>query len=466
MKTKKITLLMLVAALGWSLNVSAKDIYANSTSGDDTKDGSTAENAVQTITQAYTLATDGDVIHLNGTFTFEEQPLSVEKALTILSDGGKAVLDGTNNSQILILKASVTLKNLKITKGYSGDQGGAINIPLGLDRDVKIQDCLFIGNNTDGRAGAIWAQTYGNADKLTIERCAFISNTSLSHGGAIAYIAEGGSTNHAVLTINNTTFAQNTNAAGGGATLFVDGGATGYATFNFNNITLSGNTGGDNGGNCPGIRFIGKDMTVNIKNSIIEGNTASDGLFYDISFTDNPTALSIINSIVGYVVNNGAVVDASSFTVVGSDVNDMHEADTESVAGLGELTTGYYFPLTSASKAFDYGRMQNITSDLYVDQIGNLRSSDSRCSAGAVEFFSFTPNGISEQKIDNLKLSTVKNAISIEVPTARVKVYNLLGKLINDSKVIGSKIVSVAAGVYIVNIESNTKVINQKVVVR
>lgn len=456
---------MLVAAFGWSLNASAKDIYASSASGDDSKDGLTAGNAVSTLTQAYTLAAEGDVIHLAGTFTFDETPLTIEKPLTILSDGAKAILDGTNSSQIFILKASVTLKNLKITNGYSSDQGGAINIPLGWERDVKIQDCLFIGNNTDGRGGAIWSQTYGNTDKLTIERCAFISNSAIGHGGVIAFIPEGGDTNKATLTINNTTFAQNSNTQGGGATIFVDGGATNGATFNFNNLTISGNVGGDNGGNCPGIRFIGNKMTVNIANSIIEGNTASDGLYYDISFTDNPTALTIINSVVGYVVNNGALVDNTLFTAVGSDVNAMHDIDAPSEAGLGELTTDYYFPLTSASKAYDYGRIQNITSDIYKDQLGRLRNGELKCSAGAIEFLSYVVSAVPEQQMENLKLTTRKNAISIEIPNAQVKIYNLLGKLVNNSKVSGQKTVSVDAGVYIVSIESEARLVTKKVVV-
>lgn len=471
MKTKKITLFILANALCLlPFSLSAKDIFANSTTGDDTKDGSTVENSVQTVAQAYALATDGDVIKLDGTFLFE-QNLTIEKTgLTIQSVGTtKAILDGGNNTWIFDLKSSIVLKNLTFTNGYGSD-GGALNIPLGFERDVKIEDCFFKDNQAGGRGGAIWCQTYGMPDKLTINRCVFTGNNSGSHGGAISFIPEGGATNKAVLTINNSTFSQNYNTAGGGGVLFIDGGAKDYATVNVNNVTISGNYTYDNGGNCPGFRFIGNLVAVNIKNSIIEGNytkdlaTDADGDFYDISFENTPQALNIQNSIIGNVTVNGGTTDPSNFVAIGSNVNNMTVNGNESVAGLGDFTDNHYL-LTNQSLAYNFGLMQNVTPETVVDQLGHTRSDATKCSAGAVEYFNFTLTGIKDNLISNYQIFATKGAIQIKADDSVADVYTLSGILINTSMIDGYKSIPVRTGIYLVRIVSGNKVSTTKVVI-
>lgn len=465
MKTKKITLFLMANVLCLSsFTISAKEIFANAATGDDTKDGLTIENSVKTIPQAYALAEAGDVIKLAGTFLFENF-LTIEKTgLTIQSVGStKAVLDGDNAFYFFEIKSAITLKNLTFTKGYGGD-GGALVFPLGFERDVKIQDCLFTGNEAGNRGGAIWYVTYGLPDKLTIDRCAFVNNLAGSHGGVIGFIPEGGDTNHGSLTINNSTFAQNNNLTGGGGVLFADGGATNNATFNFNNVTISGNVGGDNGGNCPGFRFIGNKMAVNIKNSVIEGNVAADGQFYDISFTDVPTSLTIQNSIVGNVTNNGGTLDPSTFVAVGSNVNNMKASTDESVAGLGEFANNY-FMLSTGSLAYSYGKMENVTPETIVDQLGKTRTGEALCSAGAVEFFSFSTTGLNENQMPNTLVSTSKGLIRIQAENASAKVYNVSGVLVGHFTVNGEASLSVKSGLYLVQLESGSNKKVSKIIV-
>jgi len=465
MKTKKITLFLMANVLCLSsFTISAKEIFANAAIGDDTKDGLTIENSVKTIPQAYALAEAGDVIKLDGTFLFENF-LTIEKTgLTIQSVGStKAVLDGDNAFYFFEIKSAITLKNLTFTKGYGGD-GGALVFPLGFERDVKIQDCLFTGNEAGNRGGAIWYVTYGLPDKLTIDRCAFVNNLAGSHGGVIGFIPEGGDTNHGSLTINNSTFAQNNNLTGGGGVLFADGGATNNATFNFNNVTISGNVGGDNGGNCPGFRFIGNKMAVNIKNSVIEGNVAADGQFYDISFTDVPTSLTIQNSIVGNVTNNGGTLDPSTFVAVGSNVNNMKASTDESVAGLGEFANNY-FMLSTGSLAYSYGKMESVTPETIVDQLGKTRTGEALCSAGAVEFFSFSTTGLNKNQMPNTLVSTSKGLIRIQAENASAKVYNVSGVLVGHFTVNGEASLSVKSGLYLVQLESGSNKKVSKIIV-
>jgi peptidoglycan hydrolase-like protein with peptidoglycan-binding domain len=465
MKTKKITLLFCAAFL--SMGLSAKDIYVSSSAGDDSKDGSSTANAVKTIEQAYTLAADGDVIKLDGKFVFESV-LNIEKPnLTIVGASSnptstKATLDGDNSFYFFNLKSSVTLRNLIFTKGYGGD-GGALNIPLGFERDIKIEDCLFTLNEAGNRGGAIWCQTYGLPDKLTINRCAFINNLAGGHGGVIGFIPEGGATNKAMLNIYNTTFASNSNLQGGGGVLFVDGSATNTATFNFTNITVSGNVGGDNGGNCPGFRFIGNEMVVNIKNSIIEGNTAVDGSFYDISFTDTPKALTIQNSIVGNVTVNGGTTPTTNFISVGSNVNNV-SGTSAPVSGLGELSTDHFL-LTTSSLAYKYGKVENLIADNKKDQLGKERGDLTYCSAGAVEYF-MPVTGVKNGVIENAKVISERGKILIVAANVTAKVITLSGTTVSQIRIDQQAEINVKPGVYIVQLESETNRQVTKVIVK
>lgn len=465
MNTKKITLFLVANALCFlSFTMSAKDIYANSTSGDDTKDGSSIENSVLTVAKAYDLAAEGDVIKLDGTFLFDAVISLQKNGLTIQSVGStKAVLDGDNSFYFFDVKSTVTFQNLTFTKGFGSD-GGALNFPLGIERDVKILDCLFLANEAGGRGGAIWCVTYGAPDKITIDRCAFINNTAAGHGGVIGFIPEGGDTNKATLTISNSTFANNSNAAGAGAVLFVDGGATNNATFNISNVTMSGNVGGDNGGNCPGFRFIGSKMKVNIKNSIFEGNTASDGQFYDLSFTDAPTALTIQNSIVGNVTVNGGTIEPTTFIAVASNVNNMKLSTDVSVAGLGELTDNH-FPLTSQSLAYKFGDMLNVTPEIIKDQLGHTRTGLTTCSAGAVEYSSFVVSAVDKNVLNTATISSLKGLIQVKAENASAEIYNISGILVNKMLVVGEASMNVTPGVYIVRVATASNKTVSKVIV-
>jgi len=103
----------------FSLTGSAKDIYVNPVSGNDTNDGTTVENSLQTIVQGYTMASDGDVIKLDGTFLLESE-LSIEKSITIESSGtAKAILDGQGACRFFTLKNNVTFRNLIFQNGYA-----------------------------------------------------------------------------------------------------------------------------------------------------------------------------------------------------------------------------------------------------------------------------------------------------------------------------------------------------------
>lgn len=308
--------------------------------------------------------------------------------------------------------------------------------------------------------------TYGGTDLLKINRCLFVNNVSDDHGGTISYIPEGGDPvgNKATLTISNSTFAGNKNNGGVGGILFVGGGAAQWATFNFNNITVSGNSDiGNTNGNIPGFAFVGTQMKVNVNNSIIEGNPSQNGDYADFAFDGTPTALTVKNSIIGHVTIWGATVDPSNFTVTESNINNVKIAADALVAGLGEFN-GTYFPLTSSSLAYQYGKTSNLTPEINADQLGQARTNSNYTSAGSVEFYHDISSGVKDLN-SSPTLFADKNQLIINAENSRVEVFNLSGIKVNSTMVNGSTSIKLKSGIYIVKILSSVNNSSLKVII-
>ena len=469
MRTRIITSFFVPFALFFfSFSVSAKDIYASSTTGVDTNDGLTVGTSVASVARAYALASDGDVIKLDGTFLFGAE-ISMVKSITIESlSATKAILDGQGKCRFFTLNTlnkNVTLKNLTFQNG-SGDNGGAFSFNTNFGRTMNITDCIFDGNKATGQGGVIRMSTYGGTDLLKINRCLFINNISGNHGGVINFTPEGGSqvSNSAVLSISNSTFTHNKNNGGVGGILYVDGSASKWATFNLTNITVSGNSDfGNPAGNNPGFAFIGSTMNVNVNNSIIEGNPLANGNYADLVFSATPTALTVKNSIIGNVTVNGVTVDPQYFAVTESNVNNVKISTDALVAGLGTFN-GIYFPLTSASLAYQYGKMSNLASEINADQLAHSRTNSTLTSAGAVNYVDI----VSDSKNLNLKSNLLvgKNQITIIAENSKAEVYNLSGILVNSALIQGSATMILKQGIYIVKISSSINKSTSKVIIK
>lgn len=466
MKKKTTHLLILALFCGCISSVSAKTIYANAANGNDANDGTTAETAVQTVSKAYTLAVDGDVIKLDGTFLFESQ-IVLDKALTIESAGAdKAVLDGQSTTRFFTFQKDVTLRNLVLRNGYntSDEGGGAIYKWIAYWIKMNIINCVFDGNVSTKQGGALRILTYGGTDDLLkIDRCVFKNNQSNDHGGVLSFINEGGSPgNGATLVISNSTFTGNKNNGGAGGILFAAGGALNYGTYNFINITATANSDYQNpNGNLPGFVFIGSNMAVNVINSVIEGNQLQNGYYADFSFDNaTPAALTIKNSIVGHITNYGATIDPANFTAIQSTVNNSKYASDALLSGLGAFN-GSYFPLTSLSLAYDYGRTPNVPVELKTDQSGSIRANGTYSSAGAVNFYQDVTTG-TENLGAGSNYSINHNSITIKVNQATVEIYNVTGSLVHTSMVNGSKTIQLSPGVYILkSITTEKKSVNK-----
>ena len=334
--------------------------------------------------------------------------------ITATDDDGGAIFSQGN----------LTLKDTKFLNNHTDDMGGAIFSEGG---NLTISNSLFDGNNnntarsTGASGGAIASASIGN---LSLEKVTLTNNTA-KYGGAIA-ILEYGHTAGKIFTLNNSTVANNTateqgggifdsqidttitnsvfngnhanNSFGGGlyfhdiaSTLTLQNvtvsnnqglngggiylGQAASATFNSITVTLNNSTdvSGDGGG---GIYAIPAN-TLNIKNSIIAGNT--DNLGGNDSPDCNFIAVSIVYSLIKDTTNCSGTTTSNNL-LAGTDPK------LDPLADYGGLT--FTHRLHSGSPAIDAA--DNATC-LATDQRGVLRPKDGNsdnvatCDMGAYE---------------------------------------------------------------------------------
>ncbi|TNE88744.1 MAG: hypothetical protein EP330_13570 [Deltaproteobacteria bacterium] len=107
--------------------------------------------------------------------------------------------------------ATLTVSGTRFTNN-EGAAGGAI---YALSPSVSVQDAYFEGNGSDTWYGGAVALASTSAAGITVDRCQFVANDSLSAGGALAIVTTGEA------QVSRSRFVEN-GAADGGA-LIVDG---------------------------------------------------------------------------------------------------------------------------------------------------------------------------------------------------------------------------------------------------
>ena len=127
-------------------------------------------------------ANESDTILLQGTYSGDSKPITINKAITLRGSGEGTKLNGRLTTQILNIKAdNVVLENIAFVSGTANDRfdpssGGAIY----CDADnLKVINCNFTKNSAL-YGGAIAAE--GN--NVSIENCVFTANTAQYTGGA------------------------------------------------------------------------------------------------------------------------------------------------------------------------------------------------------------------------------------------------------------------------------------------
>ena len=291
-------------------DTSNSSIYLDPTTGDDAKDGKTAENAVKTLTKAFEIASDGDTVYLLSNIVLSsETVLSGDKSITLAGNAGEAAptikysWDGvtTNNLYMIEIGAesgtstqtNITLRNLTVDaeaqdirclRVCPGSQliladGATVRNGRAINQDET--------TGTNDWGGGI---VVDNGAKLTMEDSSSITGCSAEWGGAVYLSGEmeinGGeiSNNTAVGDIYEINGVNRSASAHGGAIMIracradYDTAYDAPAKLTMRGGTISGNAATSNVSAFGGaISIIGTRDTGSLTNAfIMSGGTISD----------------------------------------------------------------------------------------------------------------------------------------------------------------------------------------------
>lgn len=255
------------------------------------------------------------------------EPLRIQGpgAASLAIDGGDAVqlFDVGPSSPVSGQRNLFAVSGLTLTGGYSSTYGGAMYASYA---DVQISDAVITGNKSLNAGGAIYADSvqleitnsqvtdntsltgdagaiyldgdndYAPTDDAEITGSRFIGNKSNGEAGAIYVDSQTGGD----VTISRSTLADNEAVGQGGAAYFV--GHQGKTTIS--QSTISGNTASDGGGIFFNSLFHVSDRSLLIENSTITGNIAAEegGGLYDRNGVSVPAAIrnsTIAGNIAG-----------------------------------------------------------------------------------------------------------------------------------------------------------------------
>lgn len=369
--------------------------------------GGTCPGATCTLRQAIATASSDDTIDFDMTtvtspITLSSPELTIAKNLTIQGPGAGTLTIRGNTSfgpRIFNVSAGFTFNVSGLTLADTRPSSfGGLGGSLSNSGTTNISNCVFSGNRAAPAAsgGAIY-----NAFTATmaIDRTSFVNNQAPDgDGGAIA--------NDGALTITNSTFSSNSAAdgfVGGGAiahfgfgalnitnstfhgnsisgTLADPGGGGAISnafdgTLNLTHVTVSGNTnsatGAGGGGGVANLHLFGAPGVINVRNSIIAGNSSTTGA----------TSPDVLGPFVSQGFNLIGKTDGSTGFVNGTN-NDQAGTNASPLDPLlGPLTANGGPTMTRApqagSPAIDKGNSFSVATD----QRGVLRPVDAPSAA-------------------------------------------------------------------------------------
>jgi len=272
-----------------------------------------------TIQEAIDASVDGDVILITGTHT---EAISFGKSITlrgtdpttdIIQEAASAVSDGSGTGVVNVIRGAdtdvlnVTIENLGIRNGNSGENGGGINVDKVTDK-ITLKN-LIIENNYSAKNGGGLGLAGSNAD---VVECTIQNNSSLLDGGAIIAAPNNAAGINNIVNIKQSLIDSNLGRNGGA--IYINGnnnfGNDYLIGFNIENSTISNNSAfSASGGNGGGAIFSAarpwtsntsiSNITLSLVHATVYNNShaslAKSGLQFGSAA---PTNFSAYNSIV------------------------------------------------------------------------------------------------------------------------------------------------------------------------
>lgn len=399
------------------LNVDASTIEVDDTTGTD------ADNGLCSIVEAIANANNDDQ-----SGSVDCTAGSGTDTISILTDISVSTPIGVTFSATPSIESSMTIDGNNHTMTNTANP---LTTSLrffessGTGLDVSIQDMVFLNgdvsfDNEDG--GAMYFQAADST--LTLENTTFSNNTAAD--GGVVYFKSTGSTN--TLNISNSTFEDNT-ATNGGVFYILDG-----AVADITNSTFFNNTGSD-GGVIHSVQSTGVANQISVNHSTSRGNTATgtSEFFYNCDNTAPPfTCPGAFSGVESYIFENsildgcdGELTDAT-FTNILGDVScgasgDVTNIDIALGDSGGPVET---LALNSGSNAIDAGVAATLGCPS-TDARGITRPVGGACDIGAFEFASDAITVTQSGGTTNVTEDGATDTFTIELenyPTANVTV--------------------------------------------
>jgi hypothetical protein len=266
-------------------------VFSNNTGSDSYGGGAVYINggSVSFTDCTFTGNKNGTNDSYEGGAVYAESATSLAFTGSTFTGNGQSGFDG--GAMMLSSVENLTLTDCTFTDNI-GEDGGALVIEGG---SFTISGCTFTGNVAEARGGAIWADFYA-PDTGTI------INTTMSNNEAQAtYWSAGGGAIWAYgrpspLTVTDSTFSGNKDAARGGAIfIYVNGSTDSTLTFTGTN-SITGNSVTDPSGAGSAIailvdQFSGGSVTVTGAAAAVSGNTTPPAQCSYAASNNAPTAV-------------------------------------------------------------------------------------------------------------------------------------------------------------------------------
>lgn len=442
------------------------------------------------------------------TYNLENKQIEIDRFfynLTLLGEGvDKTILEAASDisvSESRVIKVhpgnNVTLKHLTVRNGKTSvndESGGGI---LNLGGDLSLDYCKVtnnVGISSGGGYGGGIATIDGNltinnstiTNNISIDSCygggigskngnVIIKNSTISFNsafvaGGLAVIAEG---KDAFLSLENSTIYGNTaDLRYGGIRITVFGIQPNLykVRANINSCTIANNSAYDFYGGLG----IEAPSEINIKNSIISGNTFNGSSPNDLVATNaltievNSGGYNIIQSVANVIING------DQNNGIGLDPQILPLADNNSINGTQTCALDELSPARDVINSSDYNGVPIIDQRGYERIDARDIGSFEAVNISDVEFnFNNELNTFSlEQNYPNPFNPSTK--ISFVLPygsQTKLSVYNLLGQevevLVNEFMESGNHVVNFSAsnlpsGIYVYKLESNGRIMNRK----
>jgi uncharacterized repeat protein (TIGR01451 family)/CSLREA domain-containing protein len=305
----------------------------------------------------------GGVVSIQDSTLFDNQATEGGGGICNDEDGGVILANsivisntGTNGGGIYNSQ-TLTLTNSTVVSNTASNDGGGIHNEQGT---LKLTDSAIIDNTSADDGGGVYSDGSSGGATLTVDSSTIGGNRADGGGGVYLY--------YSPASLTNTTLSGNQAlSSGGGVGTLSDL----LRTVDLLNCTIYTNTCGQNGGGAQ----LEPNFTVNVKNTIVAGNSAS-GTGPDVEGTVNSQDHNLIQDTSGATINGTTTHNVTGQTPV---LGPLAANGGPSTGAGGAMLTHALLP---GSPAIDAGTCDGAPP---TDQRGVARPQGEACDIGAYE---------------------------------------------------------------------------------